>query len=171
MFAPQTLRKMAYPERFAVWGLPAVWWVVFVQSVSPFLNATFVAAFVLVYIGLVALWGTLRPLKFPPRVQERLERKSNCKQTLLECTIRVANTLCDAACAALSLFFLSKINVLQPMWFPPLFIFSLSSHCFVEIYVDALLRSLHDGNRKTFGGRQFQPEEIEQLVTVEAVKT
>tara|TARA_B100000683_G_scaffold266980_1_gene300004 strand:- start:347 stop:862 length:516 start_codon:yes stop_codon:yes gene_type:complete len=169
MFVPHSLRVLAFPERFAVWGLPAAWWVVFVQSVSPFLSVLSVTLFVCVYVGLVALWGTLRPLTFPKDVRDRLNLRNTCKESFVAQGVRAANTLCDASCAALSLFFLSKITVLQPLWFPPLFIFAVATHCFVEYYVGTLLGGLHLKRNETFGGRQFQPEEIEQLVTVEAV--
>lgn len=169
MFAPQPLRVLAYPERFAVWGLPAVWWVVFVQSMSPFLGPVSVTLFVCIYICLVALSGTLRPLAFPRHVRERLDSKSGCKRSFVAHGIRAANTLCDASCAALSVIFLSEITVLEPAWFPPLFIFSVASHCFVEYYVDSLLGNLQLNRNETFGGRQFKPEEIQQLVTVETV--
>lgn len=169
MFAPQPLRVQAFPERFAVWGLPAAWCVVFVQTVSPFLGLISLTLFVCVYIGLVALWGTLRPLTFPRSVKERLNFKRDCKEDVVARGVRAANTLCDASCAALSLFFLSEMTLLEPIWFPPLFVFSVASHCFVEYYVSSQLKNLQLNRNDTFGGRQFQPEEIEQLVTIEAV--
>ena len=171
MFQPRTLRQYAYPDRFATWGLPFVWIVVFVQRLAPFLSQNLVYALVVVFVGLSTLHGPSRPLTLPPELDARVRPVYTWRTRCVRWTVRAANTLCDAASAACSVFFVEGIYVGPVPYFAPLFVCSVALHCFVELQVDKVLSELHEGGREreSFGGRGFQPEEMRQLVSVETV--
>lgn len=171
MFRPHTLRQYAYPDRFATWGLVFVWVVVFVENLAPFLSQNLMYVLTIVYVGLTTFYGTSRPLSLPPELNARLRPSVGLRWRCMSWAVRAANTLCDAASAACSVFFVQKVYVAPVPYFAPLFIFSVTLHCFVELRVEQILSSLHRGKREreSFGGRGFQPEEVRQLVTVETV--
>lgn len=169
MFQPRALRQYAFPERFATWGLPFVWVVVFVQQMSPFLSPNAMFALTVVYIGLATFYGTSRPLSLPPELDARLRPSKGLRVLCLSGAVRAANTLCDAASATCSVFFVQNVYVAPVPYFGLLLIFAVALHCFVELQVGKLLSSLHKG-RSEFGGRGFQPDEARQLVSVESIK-
>jgi len=84
--------------------------------------------------------------------------------------VRAANTLCDAASAACSVFFIKNVYVGPTPYFLPLLLIAGTLHCFVELQVEKILFTLQKGRKEHFGGRGFQPEEIRQLVSIETVK-
>lgn len=171
MFRPRTLRHHSFPERFATWGLPFVWIVVFVQRLAPFLSQDMILVLTVVYVGLTGLYGTSRPLSLPPELESRVRIRKNCRRKCMRWTVRAANLLCDTASAACSVFFLQSVYVAPLAYFAPLLVFSVALHCFVEFRVVKLLGELHKGGREreSFGGRGFQPEEARQLVSIETV--
>ena len=170
MFQPRALRQYAFPERFATWGLPFVWVVVFVQQMAPFLSQNVMFALTVLYVGLATSYGTSRPLSLPPELDARLRPSKGLKVRCLSGAVRAANTLCDAASASCSVFFTQNIYVAPLPYFAPLLIFAVALHCFVELQVEKLLSTLHKGRREHFGGRGFQPDEARQLVSVESIK-
>ncbi len=173
MFQPRALRPYVYPERFATWGLPLVWVVVFVNQLAPFLSQNIMYALTFIYVGLTAFYGTSRPLSLPPELEARLRPSKGWRRRCMSWTVRAANTLCDAASAACSVFFVQDVYVAPVPYFALLFVFSVTLHCFVELQVDNIFSTLHKGKRErgSFGGRGFQPEEVRQLVSIESVKS
>lgn len=173
MFQPRALRPYTYPERFATWGLPLVWVVVFVNQLAPFLSQNIMYALTVVYVGLITFYGTSRPLSLPPELDARLRPSKGLRWRCMSWAVRTANTLCDAASAACSIFFVQNVYVAPVAYFALLFICSITLHCFVELQVDKIFSTLHKGKRERggFGGRGFQPEEVRQLVSIESVKS
>lgn len=171
MFQPRALRPYAYPDRFATWGLPLVWVVVFVNQLAPFLSQNIIYALTFIYVGLIAFYGTSRPLSLPPELNARLRPSKGLRWRCTSWAVRAANTLCDTTSAACSVFFVQDVYVAPVPYFALLFIFSITLHCFVELRVEQILSTLHGGKREreSFGGRGFQPEEVRQLVSVETI--
>lgn len=171
MFQPRALRPYAYPDRFATWGLPLVWVVVFVNQLAPFLSQNILYALTFIYAALMTFYGASRPLSLPPELDSRLGVSKGLRRRCMSWTVRAANTLCDTTSAACSVFFVQDVYVAPVPYFALLFIFSITLHCFVELQVDKILSTLHKGNREreSFGGRGFQPEEVKQLVSIQTV--
>ena len=170
MFQPRALRKYTFPERSATWGLPFVWVLVFVHQIAPFLPQNLIFGLTCVYAGLVALYGTSRPLSLPPELGARVRPSKGFKICCTSWIVRVANTLCDVASAFCSVFFMQCVYVAPLPYFAPLFVVAVTLHCCVELQVDKILSTLHKGRGEHFGGRGFQPDETRQLVSVQSVK-
>jgi len=164
----QVLHTLSFPNRFATWGLPLTWCVVFVHNLAPLLTPGLTKLFVGLYCALQALHGTLRPLSLPQRAQERLFPNKNLKNWCVSLAVRFANTVCDIFCALCSLFFIKNVSVGPAPYFAPLFIVAFALHVIVEMRVSEILHRLHR-RADAFEGREFQPEEVQHLVSVEAV--
>lgn len=174
MFEPRVLTSHSFPDRFATWGLPFVWTVVYVQQLAPFLTPHVTLGLTGLYVALCALYGVSRPLTLPAELDARFEshnkfqKYAKAKKWCVSTVVRLANTFCDGACAALSIFFVKGIYVAPLPYFGLLLVLAVALHCFVEMHVQNILRRVR-GRRRDFGGRGFEPEEVQQLVSVETV--